>query len=574
MSIACVDEISHAAPSNSTRGGISKAYDEFVRKNYEKSIPLYQTYLKDNPGDLGAQNQLGAAYYHVGLPKKALRILKKVERRTQERSYNFFYQGLAYAALDIKTKASYYFQYASQYPDEFGARATFELSVLAYNSQRPTEARHWAAVYIQRFPAGSQRPAAEQMIGAIDQGIPLTDVKGVEYPNIEAAFYKYNRYSLTNYPHFWYFTLGSSYVEKSGYAPVSLNKIKRSDEVKAGLIANTGIGAGPFKKGASTALAGYNYKQTWYTDEDRIKTFSDDPADFTYQPYRADLLERRHQFYADFRQDLTRGFYLGVFGRLEFARIGSKYLPSPEDGDLRRVLKISDTSLIIPWVGLNYYKGFRSVFYVFMRKELNDDAPETSNKTYSLGLNGQERAFSFGLSNAFPFDEYDLELGLELFQYEFIYNDRWLDYTRRGFLLSLDDEFYRGFHAELLVGYYTDKYQLDRLKLKGCASEIDVGQPPATGGGGSAPDNSGIPDLCPRVDTGLLYQLGVYWNYSQFHRVSGYYTHIENKNPDQRLYDETKTTYLVSYTMAFPSVKRVLRFVDRFTDAAFTKDPG
>jgi hypothetical protein len=72
----------------------------------------------------------------------------------------------------------------------------------------------------------------------------------------------------------------------------------------------------------------------------------------------------------------------------------------------------------------------------------------------------------------------------------------------------------------------------------------------------------------------MLYQIGGYWNYSQFHRIAAYYLYVENKNGDQKVYDETKSTIYFVATMAFPSVKRVLRFVDRFADSAFTKDPG
>lgn len=572
-SIALICPNAHAAPSNSTkeRGNAEKrAYDEFIKKNYEKAIPLYQSYLKDAPQDTGAANQLGASYYHIGLPKKALLIFKRVERRTKERSYNFFYQGLSYAALKRRTKAGYYFQYAAQYGDEYAARATFELSVLSYNSQKFADARHWAAVYIQRFPGGNQRKAAEQLIGAIDQGIPLSDIKGTEYPNVEASFYRYNSYSIINSPHYWYIQIGGNYVEKTGFSPSGINKIRASEEIRTSFIANVGIGAGPYKKGASTAWAGYNYKQNWVTDEDRIKTYFDEWTDFSYQPYRPDLLERRHQIYGDFRQDLGHGFFLGTFARLEFARIGSKYIPSPEDADLRRVLKISDTTLLIPWVGATYYRDFRSVFYMYMRKELNADAPETSNKTYNLGINGQEKAFSLGLSNAFPFEQYDIELGLDLFQYEFIYNDRWLDYTRRGFIVSFDDEFYRGVHADVLFGIYQDRYQLDRIKVGGCDSEPEG----ETSGVKPPSDGATVPENCPRKDTGMLYQLGIYWNMSQFYRLAGYYSNVVNKNAEQRVYDDSKTTYLVMFTMAFPSVKRVMRFVDRFSDSAFTKDPG
>jgi hypothetical protein len=59
---------------------------------------------------------------------------------------------------------------------------------------------------------------------------------------------------------------------------------------------------------------------------------------------------------------------------------------------------------------------------------------------------------------------------------------------------------------------------------------------------------------------------------SQFQRFAFNITLVHNENAEQKVYQKEETRILAIYTLAFPSVKRVLRYVDRFADAAFTKD--
>ena len=92
-------------------------------------------------------------------------------------------------------------------------------------------------------------------------------------------------------------------------------------------------------------------------------------------------------------------------------------------------------------------------------------------------------------------------------------------------------------------------------------------------GAGTVPAD-GLPAVypCKRKDTGKLIQAGLYWNWTQFQRFSGFIQQVANENAQQKEYEESKLVYLFTYTLAFPSVKRVTRFVDRFADTAFTKE--
>ena len=86
---------------------------KFTQKKYDEAIDLFRKHLRRAPKDYNVWNQLGAAYYHTGQPRKALRYLKHVEKTTTEKSYNYYYQGLCYLAADTPDKAKDFFTYAA-----------------------------------------------------------------------------------------------------------------------------------------------------------------------------------------------------------------------------------------------------------------------------------------------------------------------------------------------------------------------------------------------------------------------------------------------------------------------------
>src|SRR5690606_2057886 len=101
---------------------------KFQAQKYDEAIEYYRQHLRRSPRDYNAWNQIGAAYYHTGLPRRGLRYLKQVERKTAEKSYNYYYQGLCYTAIGYNKKAKEYFAYAaSRFTDEYGSRSTYEM---------------------------------------------------------------------------------------------------------------------------------------------------------------------------------------------------------------------------------------------------------------------------------------------------------------------------------------------------------------------------------------------------------------------------------------------------------------
>lgn len=562
-----------AAPLNYA----ASARQKFTQKNYDEAIDLYRKHLRKAPRDYNAWNQLGASYYHTGQPRKALRYLKHVERKTIDKSYNYYYQGLCYAAAEEPVKAKEYFGFAAaRFQDEYASRANFEIGAIEYKAKNKPRAQFWLSQYLQKYPQGVYVAQAQRMLQSLSQNQWLTEVEGVEKPDMEAALYRYNKLSLLNYPHYWYLQGGFRTDEITGQEPLAAQGgLKANGRRDMAALLNAGIGLGPWRDGAMTAFGGYTYRQSWITDEDRINEYGDAPGDFEYFPLRGDLLERRHQFYGDFRRDLGKMFYTGFFLRFEFARIGSTFFPSPDDNELRKVLKISDTLNFIPWVGASFVENMRTLFYLYMRKEVNEDAPDTSNKTYDFGVSGGSRTMSYGLSHEMDWPEIPLTIGLEIFRYSFIYNDFWLDYDRTGGIISVEHDVLPRLTLSASVGYYMDSYILPRIKQKQCSSDVVI--PNASGTGAPSGDpttDAAEPPVtqCPRDDTGILYSAGIDWNWTQFQRLSLSLQQVENHNSEQKEFEESKQTIQATFTMAFPSVKRVLRFVDRYADSAFTKE--
>ena len=77
-------------------GTLARAQSEYKKANFDKAIILYRKYLRKRPKDYNTWNNLAASYFHAGLPTRAARYLKLVEKKTTQKSYNAYYSGLSY----------------------------------------------------------------------------------------------------------------------------------------------------------------------------------------------------------------------------------------------------------------------------------------------------------------------------------------------------------------------------------------------------------------------------------------------------------------------------------------------
>ncbi len=538
------------------------AQGEFAKGNWDRAIPFYRKHLRSFPADYRAWNQLAAAYYHSGQVKLALQTLQRIQRQSPDKSFNYFYQGMCIAVLGAEKDAIRYWEFAANWPDEYGAKATYELAVAYYRAADDTKARQWLTTYAQKFPRGPEAQNVKDILKSMSENKTKDDVSGFERPDPELTIFKYHPWSLFKVPHFWRVQVGGLNIETTGYEPIRTEDgsgtLVRPPVTDTAMTVNASIGIGPMRQKGATSFAGYTYKQQWLMDLNGILSWFEEGLSLDYFPLRGDMLERSHQFFGDVRRQITDNLFVGAYGRLEFQRLGSSFFPSPDESSLKVVTSQTDTQLLLPWVGWSWSPTMRSMFSLYLRKEIHNQSPEHSNKTHDLLGNNGDPAVSVAFTHAMDFPAQRLETSFDIFQYEFIYNDYWLDYTRRGGIASADYNIYKGIGASALVGFYQDDYKLPHIKTGGCGALV-----PNT--------DEGTPASCPRSDTGNMIQIGLYYNKSTNTRFEGTYTMVENSS-NLKVYSGSKNTIWFSAIWAFPGTKRVSRMTERFADAAFTKD--
>ncbi len=550
----------------------SLAQQHFKAQNYDAATRYYRKHLRKNRRDFSAWLQLAASYYHLGLPEKALRYLKRFERATKQKSYNFYYQGLAYLALNRPISAMDYFASCARFIDEYGSRCTFERAVYAYNSKNTTESLYWLNLYVRRYPNGTYAKTAHKMGTSLEDGRFIDGVEASKKPDIAAALYKHHSLSLSNRPHFWFLQGGGEFTLGTQNNPTPQGKLEESDVSKYAIVLAAGVGIGPVESDDSSLTAGYIYRQHWFTEDSRLQTYAEDFSDLEYQPFRADLMERRHQLFADFRKNFGSNFFLGSYGTMEYGRVGSTIIPSVDADDYDESQALFETTTIVPWLGFTYLKNYETLAYLFFRKELNEIAPEKSNKTFQFD---DEFVMSFGLSQYISFPDNGVQFNFDLFQYEFVYNDLWDDYIRRGVLAGTEFQFVPNVFMKVSLGYFQDSYLVPMLKQESCSFK-----PKGTGSNEQASalfqgvdtEQPNFPQKCTRSDTGFLVRLGTHWNMATFWRLDFWYTMVQNRSANQELFDETRNTIEVGVTFAFPSPDFVVRYTHRLLETAITKE--
>jgi outer membrane protein assembly factor BamA len=155
----------------------------------------------------------------------------------------------------------------------------------------------------------------------------------------------------------------------------------------------------------------------------------------------------------------------------------------------------------------------------------------------------------------------NLNLNIDLFQYEFIFNDYWLDNSRTGGLLGVNYAMFKGLGASLVLGMYQDKYKLPHVRTENCSNA-----PPTNP---NSDDNVRV--YCVRRDAGQMAQVTVYYDKSTNLRFQFQALMVENKS-NRKVFSNSEVAYSGGVSWSFPGTVRVSRMTERFADAAFTKD--
>ena len=195
---------------------------------------------------------------------------------------------------------------------------------------------------------------------------------------------------------------------------------------------------------------------------------------------------------------------------------------------------------------------------MYLRKEINSSDELLSNQTYNFGSAPGSLFSSYGLSTVVELPRYNTTLNAELFSYAFIYNDFFLDYNRLGAIFSVKYGFFSNLFLTASAGYYQDAYEVERIKSGSCAN-VDLS------------NNSERILLCDRLDSGYMFTGNLEFYYTQFSKLTGQIQLVQN-NSSLKEYETNKYNLLVTYSIAFPSIGRASRYVNRYADIAFTKE--
>ena len=552
-----------------------EAANALSEKKYEQAIGHLRTYLRKNRGDFTNWSILGLAYYHSGQPRQALKYLKYSEDKTKDRPTNHFFQGLSYLALGNSIFAERYFEKLSYSKNTWTESALVELIMISYHDRKEEEAISRLKRYFMKYPKGNYYAKMIRVRESLENHTYDKSLQGYARPDLERAQYKYSALSLFDYPHFWFIGLGGGVNNYSFQIPKSEstgNYFAPSASQDTFLKFRTTLGIGPIKQRSTSLVAGYSYDQTWFTTDERLDIFMKDYTDYAWQPFRTDLLQRDHQFFLDLKSEFQSSFYAGLYVARTYSRMGSR-LSGPEQTGVEESLPLSDETVSVPWIGWQASKNLKLIWYWYLEKNLNYESDDLSYKTYSFSLS--KMPVSLGLSTTLDIPSIKAGIRLDAFHYELIYNDPYLDNTRNGGLISFNHTLFPTFDVNVSAGYYVDKYIEPIVKSLGCGPSKSL--PPSGDSGGSLVD--GLPDVptptvvtdttpkfCSRKDNGLMFSAQASWSYTQYNRVFFAFRKISNQNSSQKENQFEKLTIIGGISLAFPSMNKVLRYIERFAD--------
>ena len=129
-----------------------------------------------------------------------------------------------------------------------------------------------------------------------------------------------------------------------------------------------GLGIGPIERKKSIVHFGYNYSQYWFSNIERLEVWMEEPTDIVYFPLRPDLMERKHQLYADAVRKFKNGIEVGAYGTGNIIIAGSEFLPAPEHPEIKESTNKSSAITVIPWVAWQYLGGNKLIFHLKLEK--------------------------------------------------------------------------------------------------------------------------------------------------------------------------------------------------------------
>ena len=533
-------------------------------KRYGEASLQLRTFLQANPNRIKAWEMLAVSNFYMGKVKEAIKLLKFAEfRGSPDPAYNYLFQGLSFISLGRYSLGARYLKKAKDLKKSpFATLAAYELAVLYYNRRKPVRALRWFKYYLNHYPNSKNSRPLRLLIDRLEVGIFKGQLKGIPKPDIKAALYRYDPLSLMNFPHYWYLSPAVTNISEYGKEVNTNRALGFKDRQEELYILNfdVGLGFGPLEYESVSLMLGYNYLQKWNTTSERMNIFLSDPADVNYFLFRPDLLERHHQLYTKFEVLALKPFSFGADLLGEIQRIGST-IPGPEVWDYAQSLTLAQRWVLNPWMGYRISPRHIVKTYLYMLQEFNEQNRDFSHQTFtSMGL---PLAYGGLYSGSFP--RYQLSLDLDVFRYDYIFNDPFLDHAKTGFLGRVDYEVFSEFKFFLQGSYSQNVFVEKHIKVGGCQVNLK-GFDKDDKKKGEALDQ-GI-KKCPRSENVWNIEIGVDFTYKDSYGIFFLAQYLDSQSVEFEELSFQQTKFMAGMIVAFPDVVKVRRNSSILVDRA------
>lgn len=525
----------------------------FARQDYRKAIKFFRSHLLQFKKDYNSWNYLAASYYHAGLPKKSLRYLRHIATKTDLKSLNYLYRGLALQSLGRKQSAIKMLKRAAKAYGNYKHTAIYELAMLYYHDKDFVNARRWCKLYMSKYPNRSHATQARQMCGSIDTGTYIAKLHGITKPKLTSTKYKYNVLSLFNFPHFWIMEVGSEMYRFDGLKPAPPKPGKEQSEllnhvnIVSNIVANFGLGLGAFRMEAFSFWLAYVYSQKYHTDPGRLIIYFTDPLDIARFPYRFDLLLREHRVASGFTVKFGERFNIGLYSDINMSYIGSSFATDPDGFEsLKGKVETKRSLLTIPWLGISIFDPLATYLYTYLEIVDREDV-DFSSKTFNFSFSS-DFALGAGVRNILDLKKLQTKLQLDFYLLPYLHNDLWLDFSRLGGAFGLRTRLFRFMY---LSSRYVFLY--DRFILKPVCSE-----------------DKRKKNTCQPLRYDLVHsvEFGSSIDFSKTKRLflAGV---LSNTGSNHSVFNRREFKLLVTFSWAFPSAEDSLNYINKFSDTVY-----
>ena len=531
----------------------------FARKDYRKAIKFFRAHLLKFTKDYDSWNYMAMSYYHAGLPKRALKYLRKVESKTESKSLNYLYRGLALLSLNRKRSAIKMLKKSSKSHGQYKHEAIYELALIYYHDKDFVRAKKWCRRYLSKYAKKSRANQSKHMCRSIDTGTYIAKLEGIAKPKLTSTKFKYSILSLFNFPHFWITQLGFEAYRFDGSKPGSAGEAPRPHlNVVSSIVANFGLGLGPFRMEAFSFWLSYIYGQMWNTDPGRLILYFSDPLDVPYFPFRPDLLLRSHRVSSGITAKFSKRFNLGVYSDVNISYIGTSLVTEPDGrSSLKGKVRTKTSILTLPWLGISIHDVLSTYLYAYFEIADREDT-DFSSKTYSF--NPANPTLGFGVRNIADLKKLQTEIKLDFYFLPYLHNDSWLNFLRLGGALEVRTEpiNFLSFSSRYIFLY--DRFELRLIKTGSCD--------PREYGQNKQLDSTEVKICDHRQDLTHSFEIGSALDFSNTKRIHllGVLSFTGSSIP---YFTRRDMKLMINFSWAFPSAEKSLNYVNKFADTVY-----